>query len=52
MKSKDIDDCTMGLSEIIKKAGTTPMTIMSDNDSSFKGDIFQNLFKNIILYTI
>ena len=43
MKNKDIDDCTMGLNTIIKKAGSTPMTIMSDNDASFKGGKFQKL---------
>ena len=43
MKGKDIDDCTMGLNQIIKKAGLTPLTIMSDNDSSFMGGKFQKL---------
>ena len=45
MKTKDIDDCTMGLNKIFKIAGLTPKTIMSDNDSSFKGGIFQKLLK-------
>ena len=38
IKTKDIDDCTTGLSTIIKEAGVSPVTIMSDNDSSFKGE--------------
>ena len=45
MKTKDIDDCTLALESIIKKSGVKPMTIMSDNDSSFKGDKFQALLK-------
>ena len=45
MKTKDIDDCTNALDSIIKKSGVKPMTIMSDNDSSFKGEIFQALLK-------
>ena len=45
MKTKDIDDCTMALSKIFKIAGLTPKTIMSDNDSSFKGEKFQKLLK-------
>ena len=46
MKTKDIDDCTMALSQILKKSGAKPMAIMSDNDSSFKGEKFQSLLKS------
>ena len=45
MKTKDIEDCTLALDSIIKKSGVKPMTIMSDNDSSFKGGLFQALLK-------
>lgn len=45
MKTKDISDCTNALESIIKKSGVKPMTIMSDNDSSFKGGLFQALLK-------
>ena len=45
MKTKDIEDCTYALDSIIKKSGVKPMSIMSDNDSSFKGGLFQGLLK-------
>ena len=45
MKTKDIEDCTLALDSIIKKSGVKPMSIMSDNDSSFKGGLFQGLLK-------
>ena len=45
MKTKDIEDCTYALDSIIKKSGVKPMSIMSDNDSSFKGGLFQALLK-------
>ena len=52
IKTKNIDDCTTGLNEIITQAGVSPVTIMSDNDSSFKGNVFQKLLSkyNIIHY--
>ena len=51
MKTKNIDDTTTALQDILKQAPNIPQTITSDSDSSFEGAKFQKLLKtNDIFY--